>query len=157
MRSSILSISFSYSATREREDIRQLLCHQRHRSIERQHDWRTVDDVLHGVSLDPFLRPDVSEAVRPRPAGLFVKQLEELRFYLCTDGLRSRGALYASDHPPFGKLCQCCCDGHPLMSPPRAETSLPPPLGGSRAAVNISHVTRLGLVLGNTTEEMRLK
>ena len=37
----------------EGEDIRQLFYYQRHRSIERRHDRRTVDKLLHGTPLDP--------------------------------------------------------------------------------------------------------
>ena len=63
----------------EGEDIHQLFCHQRHRSIERGHDRRTVDELLHSAPLHPLLRPDVGETVRPRPAGLFFIEAEELR------------------------------------------------------------------------------
>ena len=38
---------------------------------------------------------------------------------------------------------ELCRDGHPLVSPPRAEPSLPPPFCGSSDATNI-HVDRLG-------------
>ena len=63
----------------EGEDIHQLFCHQRHKSIERGHDRRTVDELLHSAPLHPLLRPDVGETVRPRPAGLFFIEAEELR------------------------------------------------------------------------------
>ena len=52
--------------------------HQRHRNIERRHVRRTAINLFHDTSLHPLLRPDTSDTVRPRPAGLFVKQLEEL-------------------------------------------------------------------------------
>ena len=77
-RSSILSIILLV-LRHEGEDIHQLFCHQRHRSIERRHDRRTVDELLHGAPVGPLLRADVGETVRPRPAGLFFIEAEELR------------------------------------------------------------------------------
>ena len=61
----------------------QLVHRLRHRSIESLHQGRTadaVDDVLHGVPLDPFLRPGLGENPGPHPRGVFVKQLEDHRF-----------------------------------------------------------------------------
>ena len=64
----------------EPEHIHQLFHHQRHRSIARRYPRNGVDDLVHGVPLNPLFRPGQGRhPVRPRPAGLFVVEAEELR------------------------------------------------------------------------------
>ena len=55
--------------TEETEDIHQLFSHQQHRDVKNRQRRRGVDDLVHWVLLNPLLRPDASEAVRPRPGG----------------------------------------------------------------------------------------
>ena len=43
--------------------------------------------MLHGVPLNPLLRPDVGETVTPRTSELFLKQREQLGFPLGVDSL----------------------------------------------------------------------
>ena len=54
--------------------------------------------MLHGVPLNPLLRPDVGETVRPRTPELFLKQREQLGFPL---GVDRRGASCVSNPAPL--------------------------------------------------------
>ena len=66
----------------ELEHVHQLVHHLRHRSveIEHRHGDKGLDHLLRGVPLDPLLRPPrLDQTGRPQPAGLFLKELEELR------------------------------------------------------------------------------
>ena len=49
----------------ETEDVHQLFAHQRHRDVKNRQRRRGVDDLVHGVLLNPLLRPDLVEAVSP--------------------------------------------------------------------------------------------
>ena len=49
------------------------------------------------------------------------------------------------------RLCQSTCDRHPFMSPPRTESSLSPPSGGSRRA--ISHRPTVKVRRADTTRK----
>ena len=63
------------------EGVHQLVPRLRHRCIENLHHRskaHEVDNMLHGVPLDPLLRPwRLCQAGRPPPTGLFVVQAEE--------------------------------------------------------------------------------
>ena len=49
----------------ELADRNQLFSHQRHRNIERRQEGHAVANLFHCVPLNPLLRPDASEAVKP--------------------------------------------------------------------------------------------
>ena len=60
----------SMSVSKKLEDVWQLFHRLRHRSVENLHHGREadeVDDVLHGVPLDSFLRPGLCENPGPHP------------------------------------------------------------------------------------------
>ena len=59
-----------------------------HKYIENLHHGSEVGKLLHGVALDPLLRPRLSESLGPPPAGLFLVQLEELRLGWGVEGGR---------------------------------------------------------------------
>ena len=73
-KSSILSISFSYFATREKTSTNCSAISGTGGSRD-----GTTGGLSTSAPLDPLLRPDVGETVRPRPAGLFFIEAEELR------------------------------------------------------------------------------
>ena len=82
--SKILGTSITCTITRERveemHDVRQLFHHLRRRIVENRHRRDSIDNLLHGALQNPHLRPGQgSDPVRPRPAGLFFKEAEELR------------------------------------------------------------------------------
>ena len=59
--------------------LHQLVHHLRRRIVKSRHDERVVEDLFHCACLVPLLRPDFEEPLRPRPAGLFFAEAEELR------------------------------------------------------------------------------
>ena len=64
---------------KETQDVHQLFHHQRQKIIEDLYHGSKVGKLLHGVPLDPPLRPwRLCQAGRPPPAGLFVVQAAEL-------------------------------------------------------------------------------
>ena len=67
------------------EHIHQLFHHQRRRRIESQ-EQRGVDSLLHSAPLNPPLRPDASEAVRPRPGGRWLVVVEKEVLHTCRLG-----------------------------------------------------------------------
>ena len=74
--------------------ILQLFHRLRHRCSENLHRGTTaheVDNVLHGVPLDLLLRPDASEAVRPRPGGMHFFGRQEKSTQCLPPGLRCSG------------------------------------------------------------------
>ena len=46
--------------------LHQLVFNLRHRNVKRRQEERIVDVLFHGAPLNPFLRPDLVELVRPR-------------------------------------------------------------------------------------------
>ena len=87
----------------EVEDFRRLFHHQRHRNIEHRQTRDGVDDLLHSVSLCPFLRHDASEAVRPRPPELrhavVVSEVEVPRAGLLEGGFFRNVAVQCTSYP----------------------------------------------------------
>ena len=136
------------------DDVEELLHHQRRRSIDDLHlrsKAHEVGQMLHGVPLNPLLRPDVGETVRPRTPELFLKQREQLGFPLGLDRLLAPWSVVRLGPSTFERrVVQGCgqlhAHGHPLVSQARAELALPSPPRGATAAVNIHHVahTRKG-------------
>ena len=62
-------------------DLHQLFSHQRHRNIERRQEGRAVANLFHCAPLNPLLRPDLAEAVRPGAPELWHTVVE--RKVLC--------------------------------------------------------------------------
>ena len=90
----------------ELEHVLQLFHRLRHRRVENLHHGRKadeIDNVLHGVPLNPFLRPGLCENPGPHPCGVFVKQLEEHRVPDCF------GPLSPWSLPGPVRLLCCCC------------------------------------------------
>ena len=73
----------------ETEDVHHLFPHQRHRDIKNRQRRRGVDDLVHWVLLDPLLRPDLVEAVRPGAPELRHTVVVVEREVLCAGGRRS--------------------------------------------------------------------
>ena len=84
--------------------LHQLVLQLRHKNVKRRHDERVADDLFHGATLVPFLRPDLEEPVRPRPGGLFLVKAGELRLG-CGQVLdRGRTVQLVLPHPGPGHL-----------------------------------------------------
>ena len=92
-----------------------------------------VDDLLHGAQRNPHLRPDASEAVRPRTPELFLAQREELGVPSHT-GLR-RAMFVASAVAVFclrrAEWCVATATAWAIDSPGSTLSSPSPPLGSS--------------------------
>ena len=114
-----------YERVKELEHVHQLFHHQRYRNIERRSG--TASTIWsYGVPLKLLLRPGQGRhPVRPRPAGLFVEEAEELR--LGCGGVPDRGRAVHLAPPHTGPGCplapwsgmvprfsQGHGDGHPL-------------------------------------------
>ena len=95
-----------------------------------------VDDLLHSAPLVPLLRPDASEAVRPSPFGVLVKQIEVHRIlpgvgrHLAPWSVVRLGPC-TSERRVVQGCGQLHAHGHPLVSKKRAEPALPPPPCGA--------------------------
>ena len=96
--------------------------------------------MLHGVPLNPLLRPDVGETVRPRTPELFLKQREQLGFPLGVDRLLAPWSVVRLEPCTFERRVmhgrgQLHAHGHPLVSQPREEPALPSPPRGATASI----------------------
>ena len=72
-----------------RRHFHQLFHHLRHRIVEKRHQRDCVDNLLNGAPQIQLLHPGQGgDPVRPRPAGLFIKETEELRLVCVWEGGR---------------------------------------------------------------------
>ena len=125
------------------QDIHQMFHHLRHKSvkIEHRHKHEGQDHLLHGVPLDPLLRPWLSEWSQPQIPGSSLYNWKSSGF-LAALGVGLRGALCAASAlavfcprgASFRSLSavvsghrQCHGDGLPLVTPLSAQPPLPPP------------------------------
>ena len=99
-----------------------------------------VDVLFHGAPLNPFLRPDFVEPVRPRAPEFFLVQREELGIPSHTRRLAPwsivRGLGSGSRLSPWcgvvSRFCQSHCDAYPCILQICTVASLSSPLRGSR-------------------------
>ena len=127
--------------------------------MEKREDRCRVDDLLHDVPRDSLLRPDASEAIRPRAPELrhavVVVEVEVPRAGLLGGGCLRNFAVYFFSKPPLGpcRLLALCAvvlglgkghrDAHPCILEVSTEASLSPAAGTACAAaciaINVHH------------------
>ena len=113
----ILGTSITFSGTGRRvekaHDVLQLVDHLRRRIVEKRHRRDCIDSLLLGAPQILLLRPDASEAVRPRPGGRHIFDVQGKVLGACRLGVgcsgtwpcstaRSHFPLLAFICPPWG-------------------------------------------------------